>query len=151
MTPCRPFNDELVECALGRMMTPELSVHLATCAICNGALEAWRTRATEMDRVLIRLAQSEPRSGGSERVLARIATSASSPSYLRLVTAALALVILASLIALRARPVRTISVSTWSSPTQCLLSSQADPLLKSVPRLGDGLLEMHLGKEDYAQ
>jgi len=152
MTPCRAWNEELVECALGRRPpTQELAAHLARCAECNRALEAWRARASEMERILTRLARSEPRPGGPERVLARIAATAPAPYYLRLVAAALALVILACLIVLPARPVRAISLSTWRSPTQSLLRSQADPLLKSVPRLGDGLLEMHLEKEEYAQ
>jgi anti-sigma factor RsiW len=151
MTPCRAWNGELVECALGRTPSRELAAHLARCAECNGALEAWRARASEMDRALTRLARSEPRYGGPERVLARIATTAPAPSYLRLVAAAFAMVVLACLMVFTARPVRTISLSTWRSPTQSLLRSQADPLLKSVPRLGDGLLEMHLEKEDYAQ
>lgn len=152
MTPCSAWKDEVIECALGRAPTPGLSAHLAQCAECNGAVEEWRAGALEMDRVLARLAWSEPRSGGPERVLARISTSAPAPSYLpRLVAAAFALVILACLIVFTPRPVRTLSLSTWRSPTECLLRSQADPLLNSVPRLGDGLLEMHPEKEDHAQ
>jgi hypothetical protein len=151
MTPCRQWSDELVERSLGRTPTQELSAHLARCAECNGALEAWRERASEMDLVLTRLARSEPRPGGPERVLVRISTTAPAPSYLRLVTAAFALVILAYLIVFPARPVKAISLVTWRSPTQSMLRSQADPLLKSVPRLGDGLLKMHTEKEEYAQ
>ena len=149
MTPCRQWNDELLDCALGRPLTQVFSAHLARCAECNGALEALRAKAREMDRVLTRLARSEPRCGGPERVLARIATTA--PAYPRFVAAAVALIILAGLIALTARPVRTIRLSTWRSPTQCLLRSPADPLLKSVPRLGEGVYEVHPAKEDYAQ
>lgn len=151
MTPCRQWNDELLECALGRPLTQALSAHLARCAECNGALEALRAKAREMDRVLTRLATSEPRCGGPERVLARIATTAPAPAYPRLVAAAVALIILAGLIALTARPVRPIRLSTWRSPTQCLLRSPADPLLKSVPRLGEGVFEVHPAKEDHAQ
>lgn len=151
MTPCRAWNDELVECALGRPRTPELSAHLSRCPECSRTLEAWRARASEIDRVLTRLARPEPRPGGPERVLARIATTPPAPSYLRLVAAAFALVIAACVIVFPARPVKAISLSTWRSPTQSLLRSQADPLLKSVPRLGDGLLNMHLQEEKYAQ
>jgi anti-sigma factor RsiW len=151
MTPCRAWNDELVECALGRTPTRELSAHLARCAECNHALEAWRARASEMDRVLARIARSEPRFGGPERVLARIATTTPAPSWLRLVAAVFAMVVLACLVVFTGRPVRTVSLSSWRSPTQSLLRSHADPLLKSVPRLGDGLLKMHLEKENYAQ
>jgi anti-sigma factor RsiW len=141
-----------MECALGRPPTQALSTHLARCEECNRALEAWRSKAREMDRVLARLAASEPRSGGPERVLARItATAAPAPAHPRLVAAAAGLVILAGVIALTPRPVRTISLSTWRSPTQSLLRSPADPLLKSVPRLGDGLFEVHAGKENHAQ
>ena len=138
MTPCRQWNDELIECALGRPLTQALSAHLARCAECSGALEAWRARAREIDRFLTRLAASEPRSGGPGRVLARIATTVPAPAYPRLVAAAAALIIVAVLIALTARPVRTIRLSTWRSPTECLLRSPADPLLKGVPRLGRG-------------
>ena len=151
MTPCRQWNDELLDCALGRPPTQALSAHLARCADCNGALEALRAKAREMDCVLTRLAASEPRRGGPERVLARIAATSPAPAYPRLVAAAVALIILAGLIALTARPVRTIRLSTWRSPTQCLLRSPADPLLNSVPRLGEGVFEAHPAKEDYAQ
>ena len=159
MTPCRQWNEELLECALGRPLTPALSAHLARCAECSGALEALRAKAREMDRVLTGLAASEPRRGGPERVLARIATTAPVPAYPRLVAAAVALVILAGLVGLTTRPGRTIRLSTrlsahlstWRSPTECLLRSPADPLLKSVPRLGEGLFELHPAKENYAQ
>jgi len=150
MTPCRRWNDELMECALGRPLTQALSAHLARCEECNGALEAWRSKAREMDGVLTRLAASEPRAGGPERVLARI-TTAPAPAHPRLVAATVGLVVLAGVIAVAPRPVRTISLSTWRSPTQSLLRSPADPLLKSVPRLGDGLFEVHAGKENHAQ
>lgn len=155
MTPCRQWNDELLECALGGPLTPAFSAHLAGCAECSGALEALRAKAREMDRVLTSLAASEPRRGGPERVLARIATTAPAPAYPRLAAAAAALIILAGLVALTTRPGRTIRLSTrlstWRSPTECLLRSPADPLLKSVPRLGEGVFEMHPAKENYAQ
>jgi anti-sigma factor RsiW len=152
MTTCHRWNDELVDSALGRTPTPELSAHLALCAECSDALEAWRARASAMDRMLTRLARPEPRSGGPERVLARIATTAPATAWLRFVSATFAMVVLACLIVFTARPVRTTaSLSTWRSPTQSLLRSAADPLLRSVPRLGDGLLEMHPEKENYAQ
>lgn len=155
MTSCRQWNDELLECALGRPLTPALSAHLARCAECSSALEALRARAREMDRVLTSLAAPEPRRGGPERVLARIATTAQPLAYPRLVAAVAALIILAGLAALTTRPGRTIRqstrLSTWRSPTECLLRSPADPLLKSVPRLGEGVFEMHPAKENYAQ
>jgi hypothetical protein len=148
MNACPRWKEELIDHALGRPPGAALEAHLALCAGCSEALDALRQKAAQMDAGVQQLTAVEPRDQGPERVLANIQQLLpGKPSYGRIALAALTLTV--SLVLVLYRPARprkvvpfpTVALSTWRSPTQSLLHSPADPLLKSVPHLGEKFFE----------
>ena len=157
MTACPQRREELIEHALGQPAGAALEAHLAICAGCSEALQAWRQKAAQMDASVQQLTAAEPRTQAPERVMAQIQQlSPGRPLYGRMALAALT--IAASLILVLYRPgppkkvpVTITALSTWRSPTESLLHSTADPLLKSVPRLGDKFFETKAGGDKNVQ
>lgn len=146
--------------ALGEPAGAALEAHLAACPACSQAVAAWRGKAGQLDAALRELSAVEPPAYGPERVLARIQLQPARPFRRLLAHATLAvLVLLACLLVALRRPVRVqqadllpvSALSTWRSPTQSLLRSPADALLKGVPRLGQGFLETKPSGEKNAQ
>jgi len=167
MNACPKWNEELIDYALGQSPGAALEAHLATCAGCSEALETLRHKASQMDTGIQQLAAAEPRAQGPERVLAQIQQP--SPGKLfdgkpfegklfygrvaffgRIALAALVLAV--GLVVVLYRPpapekavpfpvVALSALSTWRSPTESLLHSSADPLLKRVPQLGEKFFE----------
>lgn len=147
MIPCREWKDALIDHALGQAADAALEAHLAGCSACAAALRGWRERAAQLDPAIRQLTASEPGPYGPERILARAALRPRPPFYMRLAWA-LPLVILLALTFYKLSrpepraPLPLTALSTWRSPTQSLLRSPADPLLKDVPRLGEGFFQM---------
>ena len=147
MTACTEWREALIEHALGRPPEAALEAYLAACPACTEILGAWREKAGQLDAVIQQLTAAEPRALGPERVLANLDPGPSGRLYWRL--AAAALVLIACFIAAiyrRSRseqdvPPATIALAAWRSPTQSLLRSSVDPLLKEVPRLGKSFIE----------
>jgi len=137
------WEQSLVDHALGEPAGAELQAHLASCPECSAALEELRTRGGVLDSTLRQMAAQEPRPGGPQRVMARIGEPAAPIHVLRWASATMAAT--AALVGLwmwsgYGRPPAS-TLSTWRSPTESLLRSPADPLLKSVPRVGDAYFE----------
>lgn len=147
MTGCAEWNDALMDCALGGPPGPELEEHLASCPGCSAVLGEWRRKATEMDATLHNLMVAEPGPDGPARVLARLESESRKPVHWQLALAAGVIVgVLAVAIHWPAAPVvpsGAAALSAWRSPTESLLRSPADPLLKGVPRLGESFFEMN--------
>ena len=147
MNACPKWRDELIGHALGRPPSAALEAHLAACAGCSQALEAWRQKAARMDAGVQQLTAAEPRAHGPERVLTQIQQlSPSRPFYGRVALAALILTVSLVVVLYRPAPPKKVpfplmALSTWRSPTESLLHSPADSLLKSVPHLGEKLFE----------
>ena len=147
MIPCREWKDALIDHALGQSADAALEAHLAGCSACAAALRGWRERAAQLDPAIRQLTASEPGPYGPERILSRAAVQSRRPFYGRLVWALplIVLLVLASYKLTRREPPVTHSLtalSNWRSPTQSLLRSPADPLLKDMPRLGEGYFQM---------
>lgn len=143
--------------ALGGSPTATLEAHLAACAGCAEALEAWRQQAAKMDRGVQQLTAAEPRAQGPERVLAQIQHPPGKPFYGRIALAALLLSISVVMVLYRPTPPAKVvpfpvmALSTWRSPTESLMHSAADPLLKRVPRLGEKFFETKSTGDKNAQ
>jgi len=146
-----------MEHALGQPAGAALEAHLAICAGCSEALQAWRQKAAQMDAGVQQLTAAEPAAYGPQRILAQIQQLSPSQSFYGRVALA-ALILTVSLVVVLYRPTRpkkvpfpVMALSTWRSPTESLLHSPADALLKSVPRLGDKFFETKAGGGKNAQ
>jgi hypothetical protein len=149
MNPCVEWREAIIECALGEPPGAALEEHLAACQVCSMALSAWRKRAAQLDASLQDLTAVEPRPHVPARILVGIEDRSSRPFYWRLVPAAALAVFACAVVSLyrpaelrRPGPATETALSEWRSPTQSLLRSSADPLLKGVPRFGESFLEM---------
>jgi len=147
MIACREWKDALIDHALGSPADAALNAHLAGCPACAAALREWRERAAQLDPAIRQLTAVEPEPFGPERILSRAATTRRQPFYTRLAWALPLIVLLVLAFFKLARkepsvPPSLTALSTWRSPTQSLLRSPADPLLKHVPRLGEGFFPM---------
>jgi hypothetical protein len=147
MTDCQKWTDALIDHALGQPADAALEAHLAGCSACAAALRGWSERASQLDPAIRQLTAVEPGPYGPERILSLVALRPRRPFYARLAWA-LPLVILLALTFYKLSrpepraPLPLTALSTWRSPTQSLLRSPADPLLKDVPRLGEGYYRM---------
>ena len=146
MIACREWKDALIDHALGQPADTALEAHLAACTACAAALRTWRERAAQLDPAVRQLTASEPGPYGPERILSHVALPRR--RFVGRLAWALPLIVLMVLVFYklsRREPNITPSLtalSTWRSPTQSLLRSPADPLLKDVPRLGEGFFPM---------
>jgi predicted anti-sigma-YlaC factor YlaD len=147
MTDCQKWKDALIDHALGQSADTALEGHLAACPACADALRGWRERAAQLDPAIRQITAVEPGPFGPERILSRAALRPRRSFYVRLAWA-LPIVILVALTFYKLSrpepraPLPLTALSTWRSPTQSLLRSPADPLLKDVPRLGEGFFQM---------
>ena len=154
MNACQKGREELIGCALGQPPGAALGAHLAACEECSQALEAWRDKASQMDAGIQQLTAATPRAHGPERILAQIRQlTPGRPFYGRVALAAL--VLTASLVVVLYRPapprkVETLPLMAWRSPTESLLHSTADTLLKSVPQFGKKVFETKSGENKNA-
>src|SRR5712692_6330048 len=149
MTACPEWRVALIDHALGQSANAALEAHLAACTGCSQALEAWRQKTAELDAAVQQRTAAEPRAYGPERVLAQIRQlQPSRPFSGRMALAALILAVCLVVVLYRRNqpekhmPFPVMALSTWRSPTQSLLHSPADPLLQSVPHLGESFVEM---------
>jgi hypothetical protein len=166
MNACPQWREELIDHALGQPPGAALQAHLATCAGCSEALVALRQKASQMDTGIQQLTAAEPRAQAPERVLAQIQQRSpgrlfdGKPFYGRIALAAL--VLTASLVVVLYRPpapekavpfpvVALSALSTWRSPTESLLHSAGDPLLKRIPQLGEKFFETKPTGDQNAQ
>lgn len=151
MTACADWREQLVDHALGLPVSPGLEAHLAGCAACASALAAWRAQVEQLDTGVRQLVASEPSPYLRSRVLAELNSQSARFVWVERWRRALAaLAVVAGLAVLgyavrgaleRQKQVETVSaalaLSQWRSPTEALLQSPADALLKTVPRLGE--------------
>jgi hypothetical protein len=155
MNTCPKWREELIDYALGQSPGRALEAHLAACAGCSQALEVWRQKATQMDAGIQQLTAAEPRAHGPERILAQIQqVSPGKPFYGRIALAALILTVSLVVVLYRPGPPKKVGpfpLMTWRSPTESLLHSSADPLLKTVPQFGEKFFETKPAGDKNAQ
>ncbi len=148
MTTCRRWRSRLLDAALEAGHPAALDSHLRTCSACAAALAELRSRREQLDAALAQLVCATPAPDFRARVLAggaRVSTPAV-PGWTGAVAGALAVVLAALLLPAQAerraalaapRPAPISALSTWRSPTENLLRSPAERLLRQTPRLGE--------------
>ncbi len=129
MTGCAQFREPLLDRALGLPASAELEAHLKACPSCSASLAAWRATV-----------DVEPSPFLATRILAQVERHKPAWRW-KAAMAALASLAVLALLVLRVNPreeipPEVVALSHWQSPTASLLRSTADPLLKTVPRLG---------------
>ena len=166
---CEKWKDQLVEVALGIPAPAGFEEHLSSCSACGEALAGLRVSSRQMDAGLRALVDAE---GPSPAFRARLMDSiearrASRFGWLAWTGAFAgvgALVVLGIILTLAvnrrsgpAGPAAVLStapaLSEWRSPTEALLRTSADELLKSSPRFGESYFPMEsshprTGQED---
>jgi anti-sigma factor RsiW len=147
MTACSQWKDAIIDCALGSAPPADLRAHLADCEICSAALALCREKSAKLEAGMQSVTAVEPQPYGPERILARIASRPSGRYFWRWALVAFAAVVCV-VAALkwpgrhgRGAPASIEALSSWRSPTESLLRSPADPLLRTVPRLGESFLD----------
>jgi len=146
MTACKKQEDRLLDYALGALPAAaagEMETHLAACAGCAAALVEWRGRRERLDAALGTLVRgAEPPPAFRARVVAAAETAAAKrwtqPAWAGAL-AAVAVVALAGALLERpaVAPRPPVSLSEWRSPTDWLLRTPGDALLRTTPRLGE--------------
>lgn len=147
MNACPKWKDPLLDYSLGAAPAHGLEEHVAACPACSTALAELRARATQLDTALHQLVRAaEPSPALRARLWAAIegeAAPAARPAWAGILAATivfvLALVFLPGLADRWARPgprPRT-SLTEWRSPTESLLRSPGETLLRTTPRLGE--------------
>ena len=154
MSACSNFRDPLLDHSLGLPAGAELEAHLFSCPPCAAMLAKWRARAEQIDAGVHRFAAGETAPFFSARLRAALASppprswGRRRAAFATLVTViGVCLLIFGARAAVERREQARITsyaaaVSNWTSPTQGLLRSPADPLLKTVPRLGESFFEI---------
>lgn len=156
MNPCPGWKDRLIEFALGAVPAPEaraVEAHIAGCAGCSCALGELRGRGEEISKALREfMRQAEPPPNFCGRVLAsldgrsqthawhsrRVATWAAAAAFVLLVATAVGLQVGKGRRGSGDFSSQALTgLSAWRSPTEGLLRSPGDELLKSTPRLGE--------------
>ncbi|MFQ5778849.1 MAG: anti-sigma factor family protein [Terriglobia bacterium] len=154
MTACRDWNDRLLDYTLGvldALVVRDLEAHLSACPACAAALVDLRACRAQMDAAIHQLIQgAEPAADFRARVLAAVESPAVSvagrPAWVG-ATAAVAVVLLAAVLLswlgeqpagpVQESAIAVASLSEWRSPTESLLRTPGDEVLRSVPRLGE--------------
>lgn len=156
MNPCPEWHEEILDLALGVAPSDALRAHFSGCEACAAALWEFRERAARIDEGVRALARGEPSAFLASRILVQAATRPPFSTWsarFRLALAAFALIALVTtgVHAVRgsierqrteAAQAAARNISSWHSPTEALLRSSADPLLKTLPRLGETYFEL---------
>lgn len=158
MMACVERYEELLDHALSLAASAGLDAHLKRCAACTAALVEWRLRVEHLDTGVRQLVASEPSPYLGSRVLAEIHCATAPVGWTRRwrlawVTLAFVAGITVMVHAVREAIERreqavavlaaAVALSNWRSPTEALLRSPADPLLKTLPRLGESFFELN--------
>jgi len=160
---CGKWKDQLLEAALTGATSKDLEVHLRTCTICPRELDALQARKVQLDELLPLVARgAEPPADFQARVLAA-AEAASEASRARqwrvwtLAGAAAAIVALMIGAAVYRRAAQTIpedelaavqKLTEWRAPSDALLVTPGQEILRKMPRLGESYLNVPVKKNE---
>jgi hypothetical protein len=149
---CAKFRDRLLEAVLTGSTETGLALHLQHCADCASELAALQARRKRLDTLLPLLARgAEPSAGFRARVLAA-AEGASERRrrpwrvwVLAGVTAAVAAALIleqrASRMAEDAEIVAAERLAEWRAPSDVLLQTPGQEILRTTPKLGESYLK----------
>ena len=160
---CGKWKDQLLEAALTGATTKDLEAHLRTCTICPRKLDALQTRQGQLDELLPLLSRgAEPPAGFQAQVLAA-AEAASGASRARrwrvwTLAAATAAIVTAMIGAtMYRRAAQTIpeyelavvqKLTKWRAPSDALLVTPGQEILRTMPRLGESYLNVPVKKNE---
>lgn len=158
---CEKWKDQILEAALTGMATPELAEHLRTCAHCAAEWEVLEARKGRLDSLLPELVRrAEPSSNFRARVMAAAQAARKTQRMRRwqtwtLAGATAAAAILIALTAWYRGMERKISpeelataqkLAEWRAPSDSLLTTPGQEILKTTPKLGESYLTVPVNK-----
>jgi anti-sigma factor RsiW len=160
---CEKWNDQLLEAALTGATARDLEEHLKSCTKCSTELEEARARKARLDELLPLVARgAEPQVDFRTRVLAAV-EAASEGKRARpwrvwtLAGATAAIVMLMIGVAIFRRTAQTIppddvaaaqKLAEWRAPSDSLLMTPGQEILKTTPKLGQSYLNVPLKTEE---
>jgi hypothetical protein len=154
---CEKWNDQILEAALTGAASTDFEKHLRGCAICSSALDAARARKAQMDQLLPLVARgAEPPVDFRARVLvaAEAANEGKRARHWRLWTlagTAAAIVVLVIGVTMYRRTAQAVpeeelaaaqKLAEWRAPSDGLLRTPGQEILKAMPRLGKSYLNV---------
>jgi anti-sigma factor RsiW len=154
---CEKWKDQLLEAALTRTTAKDLEEHLQSCAKCSAELDEVRARAARLDALLPLVAQgAEPSAGFRARVLAAVAAKEGNRGRpWRVWTLAGATVVVVTLLVVGVTSLRrngpaipagevaaAQKLAEWRAPSDGLLRTPGQEILKGMPRLGQSYLHV---------
>ena len=166
-TGCEKWKDQLLEAALQGDVAKDLEEHLRTCKGCSAELKHLAARRAQLDALLPMVAQgAEPSAGFRERVIAAAEADCSRkrPSGWRAWTLAGTLATAVTVLVFgvmwhrateqerqAARElVAAQKLAEWRAPSDTLLATPGQELLRTTPKLGETYLKFpaNKGEED---
>jgi len=161
---CEKWKDPLREAALTGTTAKELEEHLRGCAKCSAELDEVRARAARLDALLPLVAQgAEPSADFRARVLAAAEAKGEGKRArpwriwtLAGAAAAIALVLIIG-VSLQRRTARIIpgdelaaaqKLAEWRAPSDGLLVTPGQEILKTTPKLGQSYLSVPVKTEE---
>jgi len=155
---CESLKDQLLEAALTGSLAAGLEEHLRTCTICSEEMDNVRTRKARLDTLLPLVAQgSEPSANFRARVLAAAEAAREGkqarPWRVWTLAGATAVVVAVLMIGvtLQRRAARMIprdelaaaqKLAEWRAPSDGLLVTPGQEILRTMPRLGESYLNV---------
>jgi hypothetical protein len=161
---CESWKDQLLEAALTGSLTAGLEEHLRTCTICSEELDNVRARKARLDTLLPLVAQgSELSADFRARVLAAAGAAregkGARPWRVWTIAGATAVVVVVLMIAvtMQRRTARMIpgdelaaaqKLAEWRAPSDGLLATPGQEILRTMPRLGESYLNVPVKKNE---
>jgi hypothetical protein len=161
---CEKWKDPLREAALTGATAKDLEEHLRSCAICSAELGEVRACAARLDALLPLVAQgAEPSADFRARVLAAAEATGEGKrarpwrAWTLAGAAAVVVVVLMISVTFQRRTARMIpleelaaaqKLSEWRAPSDGLLVTPGQEILRNMPRLGESYLNVPAKKEE---
>ena len=161
---CETWKEQLAEAALTGTMTEGLDEHLRTCVTCAVALKGLRARKERMDALLPFVAKG-PGPGVDFRARVLDAAAATNerkrtqPWRIWRLAGATAIVAVMLMVGVKwyHRTERTVSqnelaalqkLTEWRAPSDALLATPGQEILRTMPRLGESYLNVPVKKDE---
>jgi hypothetical protein len=160
---CEKWKDQLLETALTGTASADFETHLRSCTICSKELDAARTRKARLDELLPLAARgAEPPVDFRARVLAvsEAVREGSRARRWRLwtlagATAAIVVLMIGVTIYRRTAPAfpkeelaMAQKLAEWRAPSDGLLRTPGQEMLRTMPRLGKSYLGVPVKKDE---
>jgi hypothetical protein len=160
---CEKWKDQLLEATLTGATAKDFEEHLQSCTICSRELDAVRERKARMDELLPLVARgAEPRADFRARVLAAAEAASEGkrarrwrPWTLAAATAAIVMLVIGA--AMYRRTAQAIppdelaaiqKLAEWRAPSDSLLVTPGQEILKTTPKLGQSYLNVPVKTEE---